>query len=286
MSFYQKLCQKMKGKIPESKIKYLPRSYQIIGRILLLKLKPEICKYKKQIGSAIMEILPYLQSVCLLKQIDENIRKPKVEIIAGSGTETIHKEHGCKFIIDVSKTMFSKGNKNEKAIVFEKVKDGETIIDMFAGIGYWSILLAKKNVKIYAIDINPNAIKYLRKNIELNKVSDKIQVLKGNCVSFAGMLSGKADRIIMGYIFNTEYFLPAALKMAGKKCIIHFHRNIEIEKIDYLKNLILNIGKQNNVKIKILSIRKIKSYAPRIWHIAMDLEIKKTPCKSSIKPFS
>ncbi len=278
MSFYQKLCLKLNNKLTKAELSLLPRSYQILGKILLLKLKPELYQHKKEIGKAIMDILPYLQSVCLIKEISENTRKPAVEVIAGSGTETVHREYGCKFAMDVSQVMFSKGNKNERNRLVQKVKERETIVDMFAGIGYWSVILAKnKQVKVYAIDINPVAIRYLKKNIELNKLSAKITVLKGNCIDFANLLSGKADRIIVGYLFETEKFLPAALQMAKKNCIIHMHRNIEAEKIEELKKKIIRIGEQNNAKIKVLETRKVKSYAPRILHIAADLQV----CKNS-----
>ena len=143
---------------------------------------------------------------------------------------------------------------------------------MFAGIGYFSIFLAKysKPKKIYAIDINPKAIEYLRKNVWLNKVENKIEVLEGDCKKFSKILENTADRIVMGYLFKTEKFLPYALKIAKNNAIIHFHRTVKEEEINEIKE---KIRKKFNVKV--LRTKKVKSYAPKIWHVVLDLKVIK-----------
>lgn len=262
MSFYTKLTEKLKTDVRSEDLILAPRSYFILGKILIIKLNPNLYKHRKKIGKVILEILPYVHTVVLEKQISGVKREPKIEVIAGcKDTQTIHKEHGVRFLLDVSKIMWSKGNKKEKEIMLNAVKPGEVVIDMFAGIGYWSIYLAKKAKKVYSIDINPDAIEYLRKNAFLNKVENKIEILQGDCRDFADLLENTADRVVMGYIYETEKFLPAALKMAKKGAIIHFHRNIgENDKIQFPKD------------VKVLGMRKIKSYAPRVWHVVYDLK--------------
>ena len=164
----------------------------------------------------------------MIKYIEGVKRIPKIEIIAGKKcTKTIHKELGCKFYIDVADLMWSKGNKEEKKRLLEQVSPGEVIVDMFSGLGYFSIIVAKKAKKVYAIDINPKAVEYLRKNTFLNKVEGRIEILQGDCRDFSDMLENTADRIIMGHLYETEKFLPYALKIAKKGCIIHFHRIIK-----------------------------------------------------------
>lgn len=278
MSFYLKLREKLKDNLNENELNLLPRSYQIVGKILLLKLKPELLKHRKLVGAAIMEILPYIQTVCLQKQISDIERKPEVEVIAGEKSFiTLHKEGGCLFEIDISKSMFSKGNKAEKMRLASLIKPGETVIDMFAGIGYWTIPVAKatKAKKAFAIDINGEAADFLWKNVCLNNVSMKVDILKGDCRNFPYLLENTADRIIMGYIFETEKFLPAALKMAKDGCMIHFHRNVEMEKVGDVKKLVAEIAKNNGCEIQVVTAVKVKSYAPKIWHVVMDLRVRK-----------
>jgi len=279
MSFYTKLESKLKNKLNAKEIKALPHGYQIIGKILLIKLKPELLKHKKIIGNVVIDLFPYIHTVCLMKQVKGEERKPKIEIIAGckKSTQTIHNEHGCQFLIDVSKIMWSQGNKEERMRLVKLVKKGETIVDMFSGIGYFSIFIAKysNSKKIYSIDINPIAIEYLRKNIWLNEVENKIEILQGDCRKFANLLENVADRIIMGYLFETEKFLPCALKIAKKNSFIHLHRIANQKEIEKLKEKIIKIGKKNNCKIKIINVNKVKSYAPKVLHVVFDLKINK-----------
>jgi tRNA wybutosine-synthesizing protein 2 len=278
MTFNDKLRSRLKDKLNGKEIGYLPKGYQIIGNILLIKLDKRLIKHRKLIGKTIMVILPYIHTICLIKDIRGKVRKPEIEVIAGCGkTQTMNKEHGCKFLLDVSDIMWSQGNKNEKIRLTKMTKPGEIIVDMFAGIGYFSIILAKycQPKKIYAIDINPKAVEYLRKNIWLNDVEDKIEILQGDCRKFATLLENTADRIIMGYLFDTEKFLPYALRIAKNNAVIHFHRTVKEEEINAFGKRLIRIGIENKVKIKVLKITKVKSYAPKIWHLVYDLKINR-----------
>ena len=273
MSFYTKLRNILKNKLTEKELDYLPKGYQIVGNILLIKLNKKLLKHRKLIGKSIIGILPYVHTVALIKGIKKQTREPQIEIIAGcKKTQTLHQEHGCKFLLDVSEIMWSQGNKEERIRLIKTVKPKEKIVDMFAGIGYFSIFLAKycEPEKIYAIDINPKAIDYLRKNIWLNNVENKIEILQGDCRNFAKFLENTANRIIMGYLFKTEKFLPHALKIAKNNAIIHFHRTVKQEEIDKIREKL-----EKKAKVRVLRTKKVKSYAPKIWHVVFDLKVIK-----------
>jgi tRNA wybutosine-synthesizing protein 2 len=270
MTFYTSLRRKLD--LPEEKLSLLPRGYQIIGKIMLIKLDRKLLRHKKLIGKAVLEMFPYINTVCLLKGIENVTRKPKIEIIAGCrSTLTLHKEHKCQFLIDVSQVMWSQGNKRERMRLVKLPKPNETIVDMFAGIGYFSIFLAKysKPKKIYAIDINPKSTELLRRNAWLNNVENKVEVLQGDCRDFSKILRNMADRIVMGYLFETEKFLPHALRIAKKRCVIHLHRTAKEREIKGLKE---KLGK----KAKVVRITRIKSYAPKIYHYVFDLKVTKS----------
>jgi tRNA wybutosine-synthesizing protein 2 len=270
MTFYASLRRKLD--LPSKELDLLPRGYQILGRIMLIKLDKKLIKHKKPIGKALLELFPYIRTVCLLKGIKSVTRKPIIEIIAGcKSTQTLHKEHRCQFLIDVSQVMWSQGNKQERMRLVKMAKPKEVIIDMFAGIGYFSIFLAKysKPKKIYAIDINPKSTEFLRKNTWLNNVENKIEVLQGDCRKFSNILKNIADRIIMGYLFETEKFLPYALKIAKNGCIVHMHRTAKMSEVKEIK-------KKLNKKAKVLRVKRIKSYAPKIYHFVFDLKVIKS----------
>ncbi len=278
MGFYQRVREKLKGKIPENLLEKLPRTCRITGKVAIIKLSRELKPWKNEIGNAIMEILP-VKTVCVLKGIEGIERKPIVEVIAGNGTETLHKEHGCIYKIDVSKFMFSHGNKAEKLRIISMVRNGEIIADMFAGIGYFTIPLAKltKAKKIYAAEINPDAVKYLLENVKLNKIEKKVEIFEGDCREMCKILAEKnikVDRISMGYLFETEKFLSHALLISKKGTYIHFHFLSKEEEVKNMVNKIKQIASNCNAAISIKLVKKVKSYAPRIYHMVADILVE------------
>jgi len=279
MTFYEKLKKELSGKVPKNMLELLPRSYQRLGKIILIKMNLGLIKYKKKIGKAIIRLFPYIDSVFLIRGIKTRTRKPDIELIGGKPcSQTLHKEYGSKFLLDVSEVMWSKGNKAERQRLVEKVKKNEIIVDMFAGIGYFSIFLAKDSraKRVYSIEINPISADFLRKNSWLNEVENKIEVLEGDCRKFADILKDSADRIMMGYLFDTEKYFDSALKIAKKSCFIHFHIKAKEEELEKIEKKLIEIGKKNGYKVKLIETKKVKTYAPNVAHYTLDLRVTKS----------
>jgi len=273
MTFYSQLRAKLEGKLNKEALEALPRSYFLVGDVLTIKLSDGAIGHKRQIGSAILQTIPYARSVLLIKSIDDAKRRPRTEVIAGSRkTETVHKEHGCLFALDPAKIMWSKGNKKERQRMALAVKKGESIVDMFAGVGYWTVPIAKcgKIKSVKAIDINPIAIKYLKKNIMLNKLGN-VEVIGGNCTEQADRLAGSADRVIMGYLRGTERFLPAALKIAKDGAVIHFHDLATEGKVPARLDMLKDIAAKHGCFLDVADIQLVKGYSPGINHYVYDL---------------
>ena len=140
-----------------------------------------------------------VKTIMKIDHIQGTKREPVYNILYGNETETVNKENGCLFKLDLAKVMWSKGNNNERLRIAKLVEDGETVIDMFAGIGYFSIPIGvhANASEVIAIEINPNSYKFLCDNIELNKLDNVTPVL-GDCKIETPKF--KADRIIMGYV--------------------------------------------------------------------------------------
>jgi tRNA wybutosine-synthesizing protein 2 len=197
------------------------------------------------------------------------MRKPDREIIAGEGTtETIHKENGCLFKLDAMKVMFSQGNLTEKKRMSKLGKD-ETVVDMFAGIGYFSIPIAMhaKPKKIISIEINPVSFGYLKENIALNRVVDIIEPIAGNCAKATPCRI--ANRVIMGYLDGQDY-LEAGIRALLPCGILHYHEAvpeaIEGRPVDRIIEVSRKIGRD----VEITGRRRIKKYAPGVWHVVVD----------------
>ncbi|MEM4524390.1 MAG: class I SAM-dependent methyltransferase family protein, partial [Archaeoglobaceae archaeon] len=203
--------------IPEEKLKFAPRGYKIIGDLAIVKFGDEIAEYSNKIGETILNLNPRLKAVWREIGKEGMMRKPKMQLIAGNGSETIHVENGCIFKLDITKVMFSLGNQYERHRIAKEC-EGEIVVDMFAGIGYFSIPCAKKAEKVYSIEINPEAYEYLLENINLNRTRNVIPVLGDSMFITPERI---ADRVIMGHIFCME-FLPAAIRALDRSGIIHY----------------------------------------------------------------
>jgi len=188
--------------------------------------------------------------------------------------ETIHKENGCQFKMDVSKIMFSKGNLEEKRRLVN-LCFGETVVDMFAGIGYFSIPIAvhSEPQKIISIELNPESYNYLCENIRLNGVSDIIKPICGDCLTSTP--ENAADRVLMGYVGTTHEYLETGIRAIKKEGgILHYHETVHQN--DYPArpiNRISEAAKNCGRKVEILETRIIKKYSPGVYHIVIDVKI-------------
>ncbi len=257
--------------IPDSERKFLPAGWQILGDIIIISLHERLENRKAEIGKALLSFYPGCRTVLLDRGISGQMRQPEREVIAGGSTETIHMENGCSFKIDAMKIMYSKGNLAERKRM-SKLGEGETVVDMFAGIGYFSIPMAvhSKPRKIFAIEINPVASGYLKENIKLNRVEDVVEPVTGDCA--VATPHGIADRVIMGYLDAHEY-LEHGIRALSPGGIIHYHEAVP-EAIERrpVERIFAEAGKQGR-DAKIINMRRIKKYSPGVWHVVVDARI-------------
>lgn len=257
--------------IDDSQRKLLPRGWQILGDIIIVKINDKLEYRKKEIGEALLSQYPRCKTVLLDKGISGKMRQPLREVIAGNGTETIHKENGCLFKLNAMEIMFSQGNLAEKKRM-SKLGNGEIVVDMFAGIGYFSIPMAvhSKPEKIISIEINPVSFGYLKENIKLNRVDDIIESVSEDCA--IATPRGIADRVIMGYLDGQEYIQQgiSALLSGG---ILHYHEAVP-DAIDRRPvERLIKAGLEQGREVKITGLRKIKKFSPGVWHVVVDARV-------------
>ncbi len=255
--------------LPEEEFKkirhILPRTYKVLGNIVLVKIPEELKDYSNLIGKALLEINTHCKSVWWDKGKRGQLRKPEVELIAGRGGETIHREGNCIYKFDVSKVMFSPGNQAER-IRMGKIVKKEVVIDMFAGIGYFTIPMAKKAKRVYAIEINPDSYHYLLENIKLNEVECVIPILGD---SMYVTPENVADRVVMGHI-NCHKFLPVAINALKDRGWIHYHESVPEAVIERPIRRVISAVKKAGKNVTIGCIRKVKNYSPGVLHVVVD----------------
>jgi tRNA (guanine37-N1)-methyltransferase len=266
--------------IPEKLHEFIPRSFDTVGDIVIIEIPEEIIEFERLIGKTILDMHPSLISVFKKTEpITGEFRLRNVELLAGiNKTETIYRENKCKFELDIKKVYFSPRLVTEHARVCSLVKKSEKVLDMFTGIGPFSILIAKqKQAQIYAVDINPDAIYYLKKNIVLNKVENFISPLEGDIREVINQISEQRfDRIIMNLPSKASEFLDVALKVLNSEGVIHFYEFVSESDFPEksLSNLRSKIEQNDRVINEILQIRKVRPYAPYIWHVGIDFTVQ------------
>jgi tRNA wybutosine-synthesizing protein 2 len=212
-----------------------------------------------------------VKTVMRIDHIQGTKREPVYKVLYGDETETVNKENGCLFKLDLAKVMWSKGNNNERLRIAKLVGDGETVIDMFAGIGYFSIPIGvHSNAKqVYAIEINPNSYPFLCENIELNKL-DNVTPILGDCMVETPKL--KADRIIMGYVKTTHHYLKVAIDSLNEGGTLHYHETVP-EKLIESRPIERIIAQAGDREVELLKINKIKKYSPGVQHVVIDARV-------------
>ena len=276
------LLDVLEDKLPPHLLATVPRAIDFVGEIAVVEIPPELERHKRMIGEAVVKIHEQVHTVLAKSGAVEGIyRLREFEVIAGSGeTETIHKEYGCSYHVNLAKAYFSPRLSHEHYRVASIVKEGETIIDMFAGVGPFSILIAKRheNVRIYAIDVNPDAIALLKRNLKENRVEQEVTPILGDADQIIGeRLSGIADRVIMNLPERAiEYVDSACETLKREGGIVHYYdftntpNPLETARV----RLIEAVEKTSRNIKKILFARKVRAIAPYAWQVVVDAEIK------------
>lgn len=284
MRLREKLREMLQEEFSDEELSLLPRGFQTIGTNIILRLNEDILDKKKLIGDAYLELLPKVKGVYLNSgRIEGRFREPeKIEFLTGvDNPEVVHKEHNVKYKFDITKVMFSKGNINERKYLAQLVKKGELIVDMFAGIGYFSLPIAKnaQPSKIYSIELNPISYHYLVENVRLNKLEDIVFPIQGNCKDKVLELynSGiRADRVIMGvFPAPKDYILEALLLLKDSGTIYHYEGVSLKEEMHLLFEEFYEIVNAQDLSSELLEQRIVKSYGPHSFHIVNDILVKK-----------
>ncbi|MDI6690926.1 MAG: class I SAM-dependent methyltransferase family protein [Candidatus Bathyarchaeota archaeon] len=270
----------LEDKLPPHLLASLPRAIDFVGDIAIIEIPQELEAYRALVGEAILKTHESVQTV-LAKTgaVSGTYRLREFSVIAGKPkTETIHKEYGCQFYVDLAKAYFSPRLCYEHNRVASMVKDGETVIDMFAGVGPFAILIAKKheNVKVYAIDVNPHAVEFLKKNIRLNRVEGKVHPILGDAKQvIEEKLLGMADRVIMNLPEKAIEFVDIACKaIKPKGGIIHFYTFVSgFDSLENMKLKLVEAVEKCGRKVEVLFSRFVRATAPYEWQAVIDAKI-------------
>ncbi len=277
-----KLIDILEDTLPPHLLASLPHAIDFVGDVAIIEIPLGLQSYKKVIGEAILRTHKQVQTVLGKAGAIEGVyRLREFEVIAGlNKTETVHREYGCLYHVDLAKAYFSPRLSHEHNRVASQVKEDETIIDMFTGVGPFSILIAKRlrTVQVYAIDANPDAIQLLQRNIFANNVERKVTPILGDARQVVKKsLSEVADRVIMNLPEKAIKYVDVACEaIKSDGGIMHFYefgsapKPLETTKV----RLIEAVNRTDRDVKEILLARTVRATAPYAWQVVVDAEIQ------------
>ena len=270
--------------LSESELALVPRSFDIIGDIAVIKLPDSLLHKKHLIGEALVEAVPNVK-VALLQTspVTGDLRLRRLEWLAGEKrTHTIHREYGCLYEVDLAKAYFSPRLQYERRRIAGLVRPGEVVVNMFSGVGCFSIMIAKHSraERIYSIDINPDAYEYMKRNVKLNKVEDRVVPILGDAEKVIdNLLSGVADRVLMPLPEKNLEYLPSALKALKRGGgTIHYQAFVRVgsrlNPLDAAKSGLEDRLEELGARYSLEFGRVIRSVGPRRYQVALDVSIR------------
>ena len=258
--------------LPEEIRDILPNSYDNIGDVLVVKLVDELMPMKHEIGEAMLKTSSSTRAVFLDHGVKGELRIRDLELIAGSGgSETRHRESGVTIMTDPAKVYYNPRLATERERVALLVKDGEIIIDMFAGVAPFPLTICRsaRPEIIYAIDLNHDAVEYMKQNIRINRFKN-IVPMEGDARELIKELPD-ADRIIMNLPQIAQEFLPDALMKTKKGGTIHMHKIMEREESDGIVSGIISEMNSKGLACRLSVKRELKTYSPSASVYVIDI---------------
>ena len=258
-------------------------SYDIIGNIAIIRLTKETQEHKKKIAQAVMSSHTNVKTVLAQTNgVAGKFRLRKLVHVAGEKkTSTTHKESECVLKVDVEKCYFSPRLLHERMRIVQQVKEGDVVVNMFAGVGCFSILIAKhaNAKKVYSIDVNPTAVRYMKENIRMNRTFGKVISILGDAKEvITKNLRHRADRVLMPLPEKALMYLPFAL-LALKRHggWIHFygseHAGKNEDPVEKAKLQVSERLRNLEVAFTVFSGRVVRATGPNWYQIVLDIKI-------------
>ncbi len=266
------LHEALKDMLTSEELSDVPSAFDVIGDIAVLDLPPTRSPKKKLVAETLLSVFKNIKVVVnKTSRVDTDYRTRSVELLAGENrTLTVHKEYGCKLKVDVAETYFSPRLGTERMRVASKVRENEEVLVLFAGVGPYAILIAKKTkpARIVAVELNPKAVELMRDNVRSNKVN--VEVVAGDARTETPKL-GKFDRIIMPLPKDAGEFLDVALRALKKNGVVHFYSFAHNPR-EAAAEVSKRVG-QLGYGIKVLDAVECGSYSPCLSRACVDFTL-------------
>ncbi len=246
-------------------------SFEVVGDIAMVEDNDA-----ERVASALMSTSKSIKTVIApISDVEGEFRTRRFRHVAGEvGTVTLHREHGLRYRVDLEGAYFTPRLGTERLRIASLVSPGDVVLDMFAGVGPFALLLAKKGADVIAMDKNPVAVKYLRENALLNKINN-IEILEGDAAELARRYEGRADHMIMNLPHSASSFLLPAMRAARSGGVVHYYCIAPEEDLYKDEALIAKAAEEMGARVEVLYKDIVRSYAPHRSNVVIDFRVKK-----------
>jgi tRNA wybutosine-synthesizing protein 2 len=251
-----------------------PASWAVVGSVVLVEMGD--APRPREVGEALLALHGGADTVLARGGIDGPHREPSVSVVAGEGdTETVHCEHGVEYALDLSRVMFSPGNKAERARMGDVVSGEERVLDAFAGIGYFTLPMALAGARVTAIEHNPEAFGYLLENAVRNGVSDRVEPYRADCRDVLGAYEDSPfDRAVLGY-YDAHEYLGAVLPAIAAGGTVHLHEATpEALAPDRPVRRLRAAAEDSGRAVAVADTREVKGYSEGVVHVVVDARVE------------
>jgi tRNA (guanine37-N1)-methyltransferase len=263
-------------------------TYERLGDIVILD--EDDPATGREIADAVMASdLPVKTVINRASKVKGELRVRDWEVLVGDGTETVHREYGCEYLLDVAEVYFSPRLATERHRVAEQAKSGERAFDMFAGVGPFVIPFAKRGAEAVGVDLNERAVEYLRENARRNGVEDRVTAIQGDVRDVVSGSSDAsdgvreiapdyedwADRVVMNLPHSADEFLDAAVTLAGDDCVIHYY-DIQHEDDPFGPGeAAIRAAAEPEYDVSVETRHVVRSYAPHELNVCLDVRLSR-----------
>lgn len=267
------------GTLSEQECDELYSAFDQVGGIIIVRIPESLSSRKDVIGRTLLEEIRPARSVyCQSSDVQGDYRTRDLELLAGvDDTRTEYRESGCRFLVDVEKTFFSPRLSSERERIAGLVRDGETIVNMFAGVGMFSIAAARRSrCIVYSIDINPLASELCEQNIARNRLAGSVVSINGDAARvIADRLRGVSDRTLMLLPERSDEFLQSAVDATRSGGTIHYYSHTHADS----KGSAARLSEEHYLDVtpaesEILGSRIVRAVGPRYYQTVVDARIR------------
>lgn len=271
--------------VPRDLLGLVPSSFDVIGSrlgaIAIVEIPEELEEYKCEIANAITKLCKHARTV--LRKVGArrgDYRLYEFEVLIPGPTEVLHKEHGYYIKVDPTKAYFSPRDQSDRMDIARMVKPGEVVIYLFAGVGPYAIAIAKVQPlvkKIIAVELNPDAYRYLVENIKLNKLEDKVEAILGDVRDVCHKFYGMGDRVLMTLPLGAHQYLDVAIPCVKREGgVVHFyHVGPEERPFEEAERLVEEACERLGYCCEVLGEKVVRDYAPRVYKVRVDFAARK-----------